>query len=198
MTLLELIRKNEKELNNLYRDALANRKNVFKLKKFKELNNLLEELCYQYNCLLGAYWDKENWVYDYYVEILNNAPEHFKGNDLTDYVANELNKFNGVVVEKHYYDDTHNYTIYVVTRYSVYSYGLTRGYGKQCGWRTNGKTKTSKGIIEKNYWEILFSLFPSYEEDKEIKEQYNGDRYAYYQDTIGIRFIEKQLKKIGV
>ena len=77
--------------------------------------------------------------------------------------ANELNKLNGVMLEKEMNGDKVNYIVYVITPYNVYEYILYRGYNNQvnleryevCG--TN-KTFTRKGIVVKEHiCELVFT-----------------------------------------
>lgn len=196
MTLLKQIKKLENELEE-YVNKNFTKKNLLQTKTYKELDSTIKELSYQYNCLLGAYWNKEKWVYDYYCEILDNAPTTLKGNELTEFVANELNKLDGVIIEKFEDEDTTHYTINVCTRYYIYSYGLTRGYGKQCGFSKGAKIKAMQKRIENNYWELMFDLKDlSVEEMQEIIKKYNYKANQYIKENYANNVIEKQLKKL--
>lgn len=107
-------------------------KDFFKSKYFKETKSVLNKLIYEYNKNNNCYWDYADFIYDKFDSIKNQLPENLTGNDITEYVANALNKLHGVVVEKKYADSTLNYDINVVTSYNVYHYRLFRGYNNTC------------------------------------------------------------------
>ena len=125
------------KIQSLYDEIRVNEsnykgKNFFKSKYFKETKSILNKLIYEYNRNNNCYWDYADFIYDKFDAIKNQLPENLKGNAITEYIANNLNKLHGVVVEKKYINSTLNYDISVVSTYTVYHYTLFRGYNDTC------------------------------------------------------------------
>ena len=88
----------------------ARKFNSYKFKaKIKEWQHNVIEI----NKLNNCYWDRKDWIFDAMNEI--SPREDLTGNALTNYYANELNKLNGVMLERKQVDaETINYLISVI------------------------------------------------------------------------------------
>ena len=142
---------NKEELYGLYTTKENEILKIFEAKdysskKAKKLIKEMENIAIEINKINHCYWDKECWVYDIFKKI--PARKDLTGNALTNYYAEELNKLNGVLVEK--IDNEcgrTNYRIDVVTPYAIYSYFLSRGYGHCCSFGKVGDRKAKSYII---------------------------------------------------
>lgn len=136
-------------------------------KMIKELHALAVEINKENHC----YYDNETWITN--LNIFHHPT--LTGNDLTNYVANELNKLNGVMLEKELNGDKVNYIVYVITPYNIYEYILYRGYNGQvnfepykiCG---THKRKSRQVIVKEHICELVFT-----KNLKELLQKY--DRY---------------------
>lgn len=135
----------------------ADKKN-FSYKKLIQMQKTLETLAIEVNKENHCYYDNETWITN--LNIFNHPT--LTGNDLTNYVANELNKLNGVMLEKELNGDKVNYIVYVITPYTIYHYILYRGYNGQvnfecfeiCG---THKSKSRKVIVKEHICELVFT-----------------------------------------
>ena len=122
-------------------------------KKFNKMVRELQALAIEINKENNCYYDNETWITK--LNIFYHPT--LTGNDLTDYIANELNKLNGVVVERQMIDDSAvNYIVYVVTPYTIYSYRLSRGYGHQASFGATGKSYSNKIVVTEHICELVF------------------------------------------
>ena len=131
-------------------------------KIIKELKKIAIEINKENNC----YYDNENWITEF---VLTN--DKLTGNELTDYIANELNKLNGVMLERHIEDGKINYSVSVVTPYKVYHYTLYRGYDNVCNLKPNkfcsdgtNKSFTTDTIVKEHICELVFANCSKLEE----------------------------------
>lgn len=133
----------------------------------KELKALAIAINKENNC----YYDCENWITEFVL-----ANDKLTGNELTDYIANELNKLNGVMLERHIEDGKVNYSVSVVTPYKVYSYTLYRGYDNVCNLKPykfddgTNKTFTTDAIVEEHICELVFANCSKLEK---LRTEYN-------------------------
>lgn len=184
MTLLEQI----EQLNNELHKGFEKNRKFLLTKQFTKLIKQIDALTIEYNKSVNAYWHYENWIKYYYEQIIYNAPDHLKGNDLTNYVANELNKLDGVLLERYYQDEAVNYNISVVTPYLIYYYSLRRGYGKQCGFEKAqlcSKSRANISIYDGDLCDLIYGrdaadiklmVEKGYKTTKELLEkEYNHD-----------------------
>ena len=127
-------------------------------KKFKELNKEVQDLAIEINKENHCYYDNETWITKF-----NLSNDKLTGNELTDYIANELNKLNGVVLEKQIDNGKVNYSVAVITPYYVYHYKLYRGYNNIVNLESNNfgvrgnKTYTNKKVPVKHIAELQYS-----------------------------------------
>ena len=142
--------------------------NSYKLNKLiKELKALAIAINKENNC----YYDNEHWITEF---VLTN--DKLTGNELTDYIANELNKLNGVMLERHIEDGKVNYSVSVVTPYKVYHYTLYRGYDNVCNLKPNkfvdgtNKSFTTDVVVKEHICELVFANSSSLEE---LRTEYN-------------------------
>lgn len=117
MTKLELYKIKEKQFYEFGESDKYTPKGLSKL--MRELENLAVEINKENNC----YYDNETWL-----TRLEFSNKNLTGNELTDYIANEMNKMNGVVLERNIENGKVNYLVEVITPYYVYHYKLYRGY----------------------------------------------------------------------
>lgn len=155
MTKLEQYQAKENEICEY---GLATRK--WNSQKFNKMVRELQSLAIEINKENNCYYDNETWITKLNIFYHPNLT----GNDLTDYIANELNKLNGVVVERQIIDNSAiNYIIYVVTPYTIYSYRLSRGYGHQASFGATGKSYSNKIVVTEHICELVYADHPSLE-----------------------------------
>lgn len=140
-------------------------------KKLIQMQKTLETLAIEINKENHCYYDNETWITN--LNIFHHPT--LTGNDLTNYVANELNKLNGVMLEKELNGDKVNYIVYVITPYNVYEYILYRGYNGQVNFerfKTCGthKHKSRQVVVKEHICELVFT-----KNLKELLQKY--DRY---------------------
>lgn len=165
MNMLEKI----EQLNKQIIENIINNRKYYKL--LKEYN----ELVIEYNKLNNVYWNYDFWITDIFNNIVNKA-EGLTGNDLTNYVANELNKLNGVMLEKIIDNGKINYSVEVITPYTIYHYILYRGYDEYVSLKADkysdgtNKSRTSIHPVKNHICEIAFAEKNSLEE---LREKWN-------------------------
>lgn len=158
-------------------------KDFTKTKKFKELNHEVNSLTYKYNKENKVYWDYQGqWIHDKLKEIRERVPKNLTGNAITKFVAMELNKLNGLVLEEIWVNGALNYSIALVTPYTIYHYNLLRGYDYYCNLEqakfANDGTNKSKVAFKPatHPVELVYDL------DKEDVEEY-GSYINYFFKT---------------
>jgi hypothetical protein len=138
-----------------------------------ELNNLYKEI----NKANNIYYHEDKWNNDYCSDIISpklqqmrdQEGKYLTGEKLIDYVVNELNKLDGVVVRldhcketdvdykgNKYRINTHNYTIYVITVNKIYEYDIKRGYNGCFTLDPRGNHWTNQKLVYKHICELLY------------------------------------------
>ena len=153
MTKLELY---ESKKKNICEYGLSKECSMTKSNKLlRELESLAIEINKENNC----YYDNETWITKF---TLSN--ENLTGNELTDCIANEFNKMNGVVLERNVENGKVNYFVSVITPYYIYHYTLYRGYNNIVKLEPsknfiNGSNKsyTRKIVPVKHIAELIYS-----------------------------------------
>jgi hypothetical protein len=148
------------------------------VRKMNKMQKTLHALAIEINKENHCYYDNEVWITN--LNIFHHPT--LTGNELTIYVANELNKLNGVMLEKEMNGNNVNYIVYVITPYSVYEYILYRGYNNQvnfepykiCG---THKHKSRQVIVKEHICELVFT-----KNLKELLQKY--DRYILEKGAI--------------
>ena len=182
---LQLYESKKQQLNKLALDG------KYGTKKFKELNKEVQDLAIEINKENHCYYDNETWITKF---DLSNIK--LTGNELTDYIANELNKLNGVVLARQIDNGKVNYSVSVITPYYVYHYKLYRGYNNIVNLESNNfgsrgnKTYTNKKIPVKHIAELEYSDWCGFkiEEHPYILPKNNSDdfklkEYVYVAST---------------
>lgn len=153
MTKLEQYKIKDQEFWKYVKSDKCNSRRLDKM--IKELESLAIEINKENNC----YYDNETWITK--LNIFNHPT--LTGNELTNYIANELNKLNGVILEKEVEDDKVNYIVYVITPYYIYHYKLYRGYNNQVNFtpykfsNETNKSYSHKIVVENdNLIELIF------------------------------------------
>ena len=96
MTKKEILNK----LNNLEEEITKLvEKRIYTSKKFNALLKEHKELTIEYNKLCNYYYHNELWIYDLVSAIEYDLKKSLTGNELVTKVAEELNKYDGIVVE---------------------------------------------------------------------------------------------------
>jgi hypothetical protein len=141
------------------------------VRKMNKMLKTLHALAIEVNKENHCYYDNETWITN--LNIFNHPT--LTGNDLTNYVANELNKLNGVMLEKQMNGNKVNYIVYVVTPYNVYHYILYCAYNNKVNiesYKCDGtnKSTTRKVVVKEHICELVFTS-----NLKELLQKY--DRY---------------------
>ena len=160
--LIPIILEKDKELYD-YNTNGDNGKYSYKKAKamWMELNNLYKEI----NKANNIYYHESKWIDEYCRDIFNTS-SGLTGEKLIDYVANTLNKVDGIVVRlindkdiyknRQYYNNLHNYEIFVITANKTYSYYINRGYAGQFTLKPNGQNWTNNKFVYKHLCELLY------------------------------------------
>lgn len=136
-------------------------------KLWLELNNLYKEI----NQANNIYYHENKWINDYCNDII--CPKlgqlNLTGEKLIDFVVNELNKLDGIVIreikDKETYTDykgnayrtnLHNYSVYIITPSKIYEYYLNRGYAGQFRLEPKGNQWTCNKFVNKHICELLY------------------------------------------
>ncbi len=167
-------------------------KDFTKSKKFKELNHEVNSLTYKYNKENKVYWDYPGeWIEDKLREIEKRNLLGLTGNKLTEFVAMELNKLNGLVLEEIWINGALNYNLYLVTTYTIYHYKLFRAYNNKCSieplkFDNDGTNKSRVSFKPATHpIELIYDL------DKEDVEEY-GSYINYFFKTQNRIILQKE------
>ena len=164
LDLIPIILEKDKALYDYYTNGNNGKYSPAKAKKmWVELNNLYKEI----NKANNIYYHEDKWIDDYCSDTFKNLG--LTGEKLVDYVINELNKLDGVVVrlyhDKETYTDykgnkyrsnVHNYTIYVITPTKTYEYNIKRGYNGYFTLDPKGPQWTNQKLVYKHICELLY------------------------------------------
>lgn len=130
-------------------------------RKFDKVHKEYEDYIIEYNKQNNVYYHEEKWVYDVVQKIISEVASttDLKGNDLTKEVAMRLNKVDGIALEEKKSDGKLNYSVCIITPYSIYHYWLSRGYGRNCSFDKayNFKSKAAKIIPSEHIIELVYN-----------------------------------------